>query len=255
MKNVWNTLVACLFGALAVVACSSSSSSTPAPASSSGGEEADAGETTEDAGATPGTQCSAAREQLLVPIDKVSQAQVSIVSTSGNVKKIYVEAAAGGQAGAAKNPRVYVDLSTGSRVDVTDKSALTSTAWDLALKRTVIFTNGGDAGPGQGAGGDALKAFDAVTAADATKAKPEKFFDAECNPQTDPIGGPATTFSDWYEYNQANNNTVTPRDTTYVVRGGTGKLFKVKILTFTANPDGTTNRTATGYFLLDVAEL
>lgn len=237
-----------------LVACSGKTSTDSAAASSSG-DVADAGDTTDDAGTPPaGGSCSTARNQLLVPVDKVSQAQVSIVSTNAGTKKIYVEAAAGGPSGAAKNPRVYVDLSAGKRVDVTDVSASTSTAWDLALKRTVIFTNSGDAGPGQGGGGDALKAFEGVTSVDAGKAKPEKFFDADCNPQTDPIGGPLTSFSDWYDYDQATNG-VTPRDTTYVVKGGTGKLFKVKILSFTANPDGTTNRTATGYYLLQVAEL
>lgn len=216
----------------------------------------DAGEiSTEDAGAPDGgTQCSVARTQLLGPVAKVSQAEVKVVSETAGVKRIYVDASAGGQAGAAKNPRVYVDLTTGARVDVTDPGALTSTAWDLALKRTVIFTNGGDAGPGQGGGADARKAFDAVSAADGAKATPESFFDAECNPQTDQIGGPATTFAEWYDYDTASNG-VTPRATAYVVRGASGKLFKVKILSFTANPDGTTTRASTGYFLLDVAAL
>lgn len=238
--------------ALAFACTTTTTTSSPTPSS----EEADAGETTtEDAGATPaGGGCSSARDQLLVPVDKVSTAQVAVVSTSGATKKIYVEAAAGGQAGAAKNPRVYVDLSTGTRVDLTDKTAATSTAWDLALKRTVVFTNGGDGGPGKGGAAELTKAFDAVTSADASGAKAEKFFDADCNPILDQINNPNTTFASWYEYDTATNG-VTPANVTYVVRGGTGKLFKVKILSFTANPDGTTNRAATGYFLLDVAEL
>lgn len=243
------------FGVLAAlaIACTSTTTSS-SPAASSG--EADAGETeTADAGATPAAGgCSTARDQLLVPIDKVSTSQVAVVSTAGATKKIYVEAAAGGQAGAAKNPRVYVDLSTGARVDLTDKTAATSTAWDLALKRTVLFTNSGDGGPGKGGAAELTKAFDAVTAADVSKAKAEKFFDADCNPILDQINNPNTTFASWYQYDTATNG-VTPADVTYVVRGGTGKLFKVKILSFTANPDGTTNRAATGYFLLDVAEL
>ena len=242
------------FAALSFACTSTTTTASPA-ASSSG--EADAGETAaEDAGTTTpvGGSCTTAREQLLVPVDKVSAAQVAVVSTSGATRKIYVEAAAGGSAGAAKNPRVYVDLSSGARVDVTDKTASASTAWDLALKRTVIFTNSGDGGPGKGGAAQLSKAFDAVTSADASKVAAEKFFDADCNPILDQINNASTTFASWYDYDTATNG-VTPANVSYVVRGGTGKLFKVKILSFTANPDGTTDRSATGYFLLDVAEL
>ncbi len=244
-------------GASTASGCSSGSdASSSSSSSSSSGDVADAGDLPpegEDA-ATAGAQCSVARTQLLGPVAKVSQAEVKVVSENAGVKRIYVDASAGGQAGAAKNPRVYVDLTTGARVDVTDPGALTSSAWDLALKRTVIFTNSGDAGPGEGGGADARRAFEAVTAADGSKVSPEKFFDAECNPQTDQIGGPATTFAEWYDYDTAANG-VTPRETAYVVRGASGKLFKVKIVSFTANPDGTMDRPSTGYFLLDVAAL
>jgi hypothetical protein len=244
-------------GALALlasaVACTSTTTSTPNTGASSGapaGEDAGGG----DAGAPGSSACTSARDQLLVPVDKVSTGQVTVVSTSGATRKIYVEAAAGGPQGAAKNPRVYVDLAAGARVDVTDKTALGSKAWDLALKRTVIFTNGGDGGPGQGAAAELTKSFESITSADAAAASAEVFFDADCNPQLDPINNPNSTFASWYDYDTATNG-VTPKNVTYVVRGGTGKLYKVKILSFTANPDGTTTRASTGYFLLDVAEL
>lgn len=242
---------------LVVLACSSStteSSPTSADAGSSSGDppEADAGT---DAPTTSGG-CSSAREQLLRPIDKVASGEVKVVSDAGGVKTIYVDAAAGGPAGASKNPRVYLDLGAGAKVDVTDPGALESTAWDLSLKRTVLYTNGGDGGPGQGAAAVVNKGFDAVTAADADAAKleAESFFDDECNPKTDAIGGPATIFSEWYEYDQA-TNVPTPRNITYVVKGGTGKRYKVGIASFTANPDGSTDRASTGYFLLKVSEL
>lgn len=251
MKSLTSILVA--LGLAALAACTTTTTS-PGGSSGSSGATPDAGDELADAGATPTNACSTAREQLLVPIDKVSTGEVKVVSTSGSAKKIYVEAAAGGQAGAAKNPRVYLDLATGTRVDVTDKTALTSTAWDLALKRTVIFTNGGDGGPGQGGAAELTKSFDTITSADAAKAKGEVFFDADCNPQLDQINNPNTTFASWYDYDTASNG-VAPAPVAYVVRGGTGKLYKVKVLSFTANPDGTTNRTSTGYFLLDVAEL
>lgn len=233
--------------ALGMAACSSTTTASPTPGSSG-----DAG--AEDSGAPPANACTSARDQLLVPVDKVSTGQVTVVSTSGATRKIYVEAAAGGPQGASKNPRIYVDLAAGARVDVTDKTSLGSKAWDLALKRTVIFTNGGDGGSGQGGAVELTKSFESVTSADAAKASAEVFFDADCNPQLDPINNPNTTFAGWYDYDAASNG-VTPKNVTYVVRGGSGKLFKVKVLSFTANPDGTTTRASTGYFLLDVAEL
>jgi hypothetical protein len=120
----------------------------------------------------------------------------------------------------------------------------------------VIFTNGGDAGPGQGAGALVRKLFSGVDAGDADVAAllPESFFDEECNAKTDLIGAPLTTFSEWYDYDEA-TSTPTPRPVTYIVRGATGARYKVGIASFTANRDGTTEGGSTGYFLLEVAPL
>jgi len=242
-----------LFAAFA--ACSSSTTVTGTPtgdAGNGGGEDAS---TTPDA--TAGSQCSSAREQLLVPVKKTSTGEVAVVGQNGGTRTIYVDASAGGQGQAAKNPRVYVDLTAGARVDVTDETAASSTAWDLALKRTVVFTNSGDAGVGQGGAVQLSKPFASVTAADADAATiaSESFFDEECNPKLDAIGAPATTFSDWYEYDQT-TNIPTPKSVTYVVKGGTGKRFKVRIKAYDGLPDGgSRDNSATGFFLLEVADL
>ena len=235
-------------------ACSSSSNG----ASSSGSPaDADAGDEAGDGTSTGTTQCSAARDQLLTPIDKSSSATVSVVSDDGTTKLIYVDASAGGPQGASKQPRVYLSLDTGTKADLTDKEAFSSSDWDLAIKRTVIYTNSGDAGPGKGGAAQLSKAFDAVTAADADAAKPaaEVFFDADCNGQTDFAGYPQTTFSTWYNYDQA-TNIPTPKNATYIVKGASGKRYKLAIETFTAYPDGGTRAAnATGYFLFKVAAL
>lgn len=242
------------FFLLALLAgCSSSSTTPPSQAAADGGDP-DATATGADAG-TAGSQCTAARDATLKPIGRVSTGAVSIVSEDGATRLLYIDASAGGQARASTNPRVYVNLETGARVDVTDKSALESTEWDLSLKRTVIFTNGGDGGPGVGGAAFVAKTFDAVTSADGANTKQEAFFDEECNALVDEAGFLTTTFSpDWYDYDTATNGVV-PKDVTFVVTGGTGKKYKVAIQSFTGKPDGSTTAPSGGYFLVKVAPL
>lgn len=244
-----------LFLALPFAACSSSSTTNTG---ASGGITSDGGGP--DAGTTDapsgGTQCSSAREQLLKPVDKVSTGAVSIVSDVGGKKTIYVDASAGGIGATDKNPRVYIDLGAGARVAVTDKSAVASTAWDLSFKRYIIFTNGGDAGPGSGGAVQLPKAFASVTAADVTgaTAASESLFDADCNAKLDRTNAPATTFADWYDYNAT---IPTPKpNVTYAVTGGTGRRYKVGIKAYDALPDGgSRNNVSNGFFLLEVTEV
>lgn len=249
-------------GISALVACSGSSTTNAQPSGDDAGDP-DAAVADDDASSADGGgggSCSSARDTFLVPVAKVSTGEVSVLGDSGGVKRIYVDASAGGQGQTSKNPRVYVDLSTGTRVDVDDLGARSSTAWDLAIRRTVLWTNGGDGGPGQGAGTSIAKPFANVTDAEA-KAKapslaPESFFDAECTPKTDPLGAPLTTFSSWYDYDEATNIPTPNKSTTYVIKGGTGKLFKVAIESYDALADGgSRNNASTGFFLLDVQEV
>lgn len=202
------------------------------------------------------SSCNAAIEQVLKPIDMVSTGDVAIVSESGGVRTLYIDASAGGPNVAEMNPRVYVDLSTAKRVDISDVQARTSTAWDLALRRYVMFTNGGTGGPGMGGSLVVGKAFDQVTAADAAGKTfaVEAFVDQDCNQNMDPLGGILTTMSDWYDYNQQ-TNTVTPKKNfTYIIRGASGKLFKLAILQFYGLPDGGTGSSG-GHFIVQVGAL
>jgi hypothetical protein len=252
MMNRFCFLFLCIPALGSFAACSSSTTS----ASSGGVTPADDGGVEAAADAPAGaTSCSKARDDLLVPIDKVSTGAVTVVSDTGGVKTLYVDASAGGTASAIKNPRIYIDLEAGARVDVTDITAPTSTAWDLALKRDKIFTNSGDAGPGTGGAMQITKTFSAVNAAEAngTALVPEKFFDADCNPQLDITQTVSTTFSDWYDYDQV-THIPTPKDVTYVVRGGTGKKYKVAITAYDGLADGGTGM-ATAFYLLKVTAL
>jgi hypothetical protein len=189
-------------------------------------------------------------------VNATSKGAVTVLSDANGVKTIYVDASAGGTQLAQNNPRIYLRLDTASRVDVTDIAAEASTAWDLSLKRAVLFTNDGDAGPGSG--GAVLldgKAFDSVTSADAQGATfaTETFFDAQCNPQTDPTGEVLTTLSRRYDYNQQ-QHTLSPHPGTYLVKSAAGKVYKLAIESYYATPDGGTSSEG-GFYILKIAAL
>lgn len=223
-----------------------------------------AGVTSDDSGAADtfgdapaneagGTQCTSARDTAVGPVDKVSSGAVTVLSDTGGVKTLYIDASAGGVNGGKTNPWIYVKLATPARADLTDRQSFTSADWDLAFKRASIHTNSGDAGPGGGGARLTTKAFDTVTIADAINVKPETWFDAECTLATDPIGGIKTTFDGWYDYDSATMK-VTPRPGTVIVRAANGDLFKLEITDYYGTPTGGTG-TAGGNYLVKLAAL
>jgi hypothetical protein len=236
-----NSRVWVLFSSLSLFACSSSQSASPDvdAAIDSGVEETIVDSFPESGG------CSSARETALKPIDSVSKGAVT--SLAGGV--YVIDASAGGFDAAASNPWIYVSLSSGMRVDLTDKQAFTSTDWDLGLKRAVLRTNDGDSGPG-GGGAQFLpgKSFDSVTMADATKIATESWFDDECVPKTDATGAIQTTFDGWYDYAMS-TMVVTPKAGTWIVRDAKGALYKLEIEDYYSKTDGTTGATGAHYKL------
>lgn len=241
--------------ALSAAGCSSSDSS-PTPAADAGASDADTNtdidagnepDDTEDASTADqqspdddaSAGCSAAIDQLLAPVDKVSEGAVTTLSDENGTRTIFVDGTAGGAAASASNPRVYLNLETGARVDVTDVAARTETTWDLAIKRPVLFTNGGQVGSGSGGAVLVAKDFADVTAADAESATfvTEEIVDAECAPKVDQTGAMRTSFDAWYDYDGATHH-LTPHAGTWLVKGATGKLYKIQILSYYANPDG-----------------
>lgn len=237
-----------LFLPILIVACGSSGPTGSVSAASDGGSAS--GASGADGAAS---SCTAAIAQTLMPIDKLARGIVTVVpSDAGAARDVFVGAYSGGLGGAATMPYVYVNLATAMRVNVTDVTARTSMDWDLAFKRYVIFTNGGDGGMGQGAATHVATPFDSVTAADATGMATESFFDVNCIAKVDSFGGLVTTFSDWYSYDQATNR-LSPQSLTYVVRGGTGKLYKVAIQTYYASLNGSPD--LGGDFIIRVAAL
>lgn len=156
---------------------------------------------------------------------------------------------------AATNPWTFISLENPALVKVTDVTSLRSKAWDLALKRPLLYTNSGDGGPGLGGAVRIDKAFADVAAADAEGAEllSERFFDEECNPIIDLTGAAATSFMGWYDYDPA-THVLSPAAGTWLVHGASGALFKLQIQSYHATPEGGTGM-AGGAFLIQVAAL
>lgn len=232
-----------------------SSSSNDATATNDAGTANDAG-TGDETGTTPGGGCTAARAALLGSVDSESKATLSVIDSSGSAKTFYLDASAGGPSGAAKQSNTFLKLGGPELASVTDVSSQTSTDWDLAVKRSVLYTNDGTGGPGTGGAVEISKDFDSVTMADATGATlgTEAFLDDDCNPALDPAGSPLTTFSTWYDYDQS-THVLTPHAGTWIVKGGTGTFYKLEILDWYAAPDGGTGAGEGGTFSIKVAAL
>ena len=183
--------------------------------------------------------CSAALKQSLSLVDEVSTARVSVVSEDADERTLFIDASVGGLNGQDTHPWVYIALATGQAVAVTDLQALSSTAWDLAFKRSVVRTNGGDSGPGLGGAIRIALGWDKVTSATlGNKALPtEAWFDADCMLSLDAAQNLITTCSGWSEYDEA-NHVLSAADVVFITAAADGSLYKVAILDYYGTPSG-----------------
>ena len=199
--------------------------------------------------------CSAARAQQFGALETVSAGKVQLIEDRAGVKTLYVDATAGGQNGTTTHPWVFVSLSSATKVEVNDLTSLESVDWDLAFKRALVYGNGGEGGPGDSASAFVAKDFASVTSADAAGVEflSEEFFDEECNPIVDLTGAASTSFSTWYNYD-AETHVLSPVNGTWLVRGATGKLFKLRFKSYYATPSGGMG-SAAGAYLLEIGAL
>ncbi len=234
---------------LMLFGCSSSSAPLGDGPVGDGGDDGGAADAVVDAAPeTSGTQCTSARQTAVGPIDSVSTGTVSVISDTGGVKTLFVDATAGDISTAPSHPWIYLNLKTATRVDVNDDQAFTSSAWDLAFKRDIIHTNSGDAGPGKGGAVMVTTAFDALSSAGSASPEREVWFDASCNLYTDAVGGIKTTFSGWYDYD-ATTNHLTPHPGAWVVRAADGSLYKLAIVNYYGTPSGGTSSAGANYIV------
>jgi hypothetical protein len=115
--------------------------------------------------------------------------------------------------------------------------------------------NSGDGGPGQGGATRIDASFDDVAAAEAAGATfaSESFFEPDCSAKVDPTGAVKTSFDGWYDYERATNK-LSPHPGTWLVKGATGKIYKLRVLSYYAAPDGGAGE-AGGRFTLTVGAL
>jgi hypothetical protein len=85
----------------------------------------------DDAEVPPGCDPATVLPTAYRPIASVSTGTVQ-VTTAGGVTSGTLDATAGGAANSADQPYLYVDLRNGTRVDINDLEAWSSTQWDIA---------------------------------------------------------------------------------------------------------------------------
>ncbi len=116
-----------------------------------------------------------------------------------------VDASAGGSAGAATNPWLYMRFTdTGlEKVDIDDFAALTSSQWHIAAKRFGVRVNSGSSGPGCVEVALAGDVYSEVDSAPDSGFAEESFYDGSCALIVDGsgIGGPNYAMTSWWGYN------------------------------------------------------
>lgn len=198
-----------------------------------GGDDDDDGGPAVDAGGDVDAAADDCDETELLPQDyrpigSVSTGEVT-ASADGDVTNAQIDATAGGLPGVPDNPYVYIDLESGTKVDIDDVDALSSQGWDVAFKRSNIRLNGGDSGPASVAVARVDGALADVTEAPADgEFATDDWTSDSCTLLTLADGTPSTAFGEWYDYDDA-THVLSPKAEVYVVRTRSGELIKMSI--------------------------
>ncbi|GAB5519315.1 MAG: HmuY family protein [Rhodothermales bacterium] len=101
-----------------------------------------------------------------------------------------------------------------------------TTAWDIALKGTVIMTNGGVSGPGQGGAQLLSAAFSEVVEA------PESGYKTDAPDGFATVGLDGNDDATWYSYNPADNVVLPTPGRVLVIRCADGTFAKMRVLNY-----------------------
>jgi heme-binding HmuY-like protein len=250
MKLLFVTLLGLLLG---LVGCSSKPVDGEEDGSPGGRGAGSAGAASVDPNPS---MCSAALRQQLSLVDEVSTAAITTLSGDASDRTLYIDASVGGLDGQDTHPWIYIALSSGAAVAVTDLQALRSNDWDLALKRSVVRTNGGDSGPGHGGAIRIALPWDEVDRATlGQKTLPtEHWFDSDCMLELDASMNLVTTFSGWSEYDETDHVLSAAPNVVFITAAADGTLYKVAILDYYSTPAGA-HGTVSGRYKVRVAPL
>ncbi len=143
-----------------------------------------------------------------------------------------VDASAGGSAGQAAQPFVYLDLEAeggAGKVEVDDVASFEATDWDIALKRFVIRSNSGDSGPADAEVASVQSeelTFDDDVPSD--RFSDDDWSGSDCVLEQ-ANGGPRTRFTNWYRV-QAGRFEAQP--VVHLVRLGGGRYAEIDVVTY-----------------------
>ncbi|MEM6368561.1 MAG: HmuY family protein [Myxococcota bacterium] len=120
----------------------------------------------------------------------------------------------------------YVNLETESVVEVSDPNS--SMDWDLAFRRTLIRTNGGQSGGGLGGGREVTEAEGETIARDGF------VLDALVPPPGPPVPMDQWALangalSNWFDYDPE-TRAVSPRDTEFVAHAASGSTYRLRVI-------------------------
>jgi hypothetical protein len=203
-------------------------------------ETADAVPLPPDASTTPDVNVACQEPTSVLPYEfrPLDLTSTGVVTTmqNGTTTAASIDATAGGSAGYAEYPFIYVDLATGTKVDISDVDSYSSTAWDIAFKRFLPRINGGDSGPG----GVEVAVVFGVTSLDQVTTSPaanefgtDDWATTDCELVAGPIGEPNTAMSTWYMYE---GMTLAPQPWVYVLRLRDGTFRKFRFVNYYGGP-------------------
>lgn len=186
-----------------------------------------------------------------LPIDTVSAGAVGNTAGGGTTTTL-IDASAGGFGGSDGEPFVYVtfDGTDLTKQALTDVDSYDDATWDLALKRYVIRSNGGDSGPGE----VRVAVVSASSLDDVTEVPIAASFGVDdwatpaCALVADDLGAPLTQFGDWFV---VDGGILSPQPYVYVLALG-DEHVKLRIVDYYANA---ADPTQSGYFELEWAPL
>lgn len=152
----------------------------------------------------------------------------------------YVDGSAGGIPNAPDNPFLYLRFSAPDSetpglevVDITDVDARSDVRWDLAVKRMVVLTNGGDSGSA-----GHVVAVVAAASLDEVREIPtsasfasDQWADDDCNYSSGFIGEPTTAIGTWYDYDTSTSQ-LAPLDIVYIIARQDGSAFALEFETY-----------------------
>lgn len=186
------------------------------------------------------------------PIDTVSAGAVDNTAGGGSTTTL-VDASAGGFGASDDQPFVYLtfDGDELAKQSITDVESYDDGTWDLAIKRYVFRTNGGDSGPG-----DVRVAVVSAASLDAVTEVPlavsfavDDWATPACELVPDGLGAPLTAIGDWYT---VDGGVLSPMALVYVLDLGDGAHVKLRIVDYYANA---ADPTQSAYFELEWAPL